>query len=153
MAKLTKAIEEAAKIASKQEEEAQRWASLSPLEQMEERLNKALHLVDMYELSPETALYFSIRRKCNEIAISLNEFELQITHDKDDKKFERFMSIMDRSESMFKTLVAMRREYLELNEEDDTKEIVRRLSPLERRIFKKKNGISEDPNSLQGLTE
>lgn len=88
-----------------------------------------------YKKDAAFSLFFSFNRKANEIAASLNKFEIDLT--RDDKSFTNFMAIQKGLKDIFDTLTWLRNDYLKLTDEDIREEKQKMLPPLEQRALGK----------------
>jgi ElaB/YqjD/DUF883 family membrane-anchored ribosome-binding protein len=72
----------------------------------------------MFKSDSVYAVYFALNRKANEAAGSLNEFQLVLTKDKNDKTFERFKQLTSMLPDLMKTINSLRNDYMRLGEEE-----------------------------------
>lgn len=79
------------------------------------------------------ALYFSLNRKLNELAFSLNNFTLDLTSD--DRTFDRFQKLTTNIKDMVESANWLRNNYLKMSEEE-AKEAEKKGIPLIEQLAK-----------------
>ena len=103
-----------------------------------ERLNNEL---SNFKSDGNFGLFFALNRKLNELAMSLNSFELDLQAE--DKAFERYIKL---STSLKETIEAsnwLRINYLKMDE-NEAKEAEKKGVPIIETLAKKNNGKQEN---------
>jgi hypothetical protein len=99
-----------------------------------------------YKTDGMYALYFSLNRKLNELAYSLNNFTLDLTSD--DKTFDRFQKLTTSLKDMVESANWLRNNYLKMSE-DDAKDAEKKGIPLIEQLAKEnKHETSKKKDNL-----
>ena len=122
------------------------------LDKLRTRLERQIALIQSeneqirakYEQDAVFSLFFSLQRKGNEVAASLNSFKLNLKSD--DKSFERFNILIKLMPELTKTLATMKADYLKLDDES-LEEIKKKGIPLIEQQGKKPKKIPANKKS------
>lgn len=102
---------------------------------MDARIKELERELLLYKQDGMYALYFSLNRKLNELAFSMNDFTLDFKSD--DKSFDRFQKMTSSLKDMVESANWLRNNYLKISEED-AKEIEKKGVPLIEQLAKQK---------------
>jgi hypothetical protein len=100
-------------------------------------IDKLQEKIKMYEQDALYALFFALNRKYNELAKAFNDFELDLTDSDKAKIFKDFAKDMD---SLTKTLITLRSDYLKLSETEVQEGEIKGLPAIETLIKRKGQG-------------
>lgn len=100
---------------------------------MDTRIKQLEEELLLYKQDGMFALYFSLNRKMNELAYSMNEFKLDFKSD--DKSFDRFQKVTSSLKDMVESANWLRNNYLKMSE-DEAKEAEKKGVPLIEQLAK-----------------
>jgi len=83
---------------------------------MEEKIKQLEQEILLYKQDGMHALYFSLNRKMNELASSMNGFTLDFKSD--DKSFDRFQKVTGSVKDMVESAAWLRNNYMKMSEEE-----------------------------------
>lgn len=100
---------------------------------MDTRIQELERELMLYKQDGMFALYFSLNRKLNELAFSMNDFTLDFKSD--DKAFDRFQKLTASLKDMVDSAIWLRNNHLKMSEEE-AKEAEKKGVPLIEQLVK-----------------